>query len=293
MLDIKTISLSRQLVYQAILLFITFLVMFPILWIVGMSFNASNNARPKELIPTQLSIQAYQRVLSQPTANPITFVQLATNSVMLAVGVAFFSVLIGVGAAYVFSRFKFRGREVLMMGVITVLMLPSIATIAPLFVMLNSIKIDLGSISFNLRNSLFGVGLAMLSGTLPFSIWNLKGYLDTIPKDLEEAALIDGANFNQVFFLIILPLARPALAVTFFLGFLTGWTEFALSWQFLTKPENFTMAMALWNMTGQYSGDTPWSAFAAMSIMISLPVAVVYLMLQRQIVGGLTGGAVK
>ena len=158
--------------------------------------------------------------------------------------------------------------------------------------LLNSINIPIGE-GFNLRNSLWGVGLAMISGALPFSIWNLKGYLDTIPKDLEEAAIIDGASFNQVFMYIILPLSRPALAVTFFLGFLTGWTEFALSWQFLTKPENFTLAMALWNMTGQFSGDTPWSAFAAMAIMLSLPVAIVYLFLQQHIVGGLTVGGVK
>ncbi len=293
MIDTKKIPLSKQLVYQIILLAITFMVMFPIFWVVGMSFNASNIARPKELIPKQISLQAYQLVLSQPTANPITFTQLAINSLALATGTAFFSVLIGVGAAYVFSRFKFMGREVLMMGVVTVMMLPSIATIAPLFVLLNSIKINIGEFSFNLRNSLFGVGLAITSASLPFAIWNLKGYLDTIPKDLEEAALIDGANFNQVFLLIILPLSRPALAVTFFLGFLHGWTEFAMSWQFLTQPKDFTLAMALWNMTGRYSGDVPWSAFAAMSIMISLPVATVYLLLQRQIVSGLTVGSVK
>ncbi len=291
--DTKQISLGKQITYQILLLFITFVVMFPILWVVGMSFNASNSARPKEIIPSSISIEAYQKVMVQPTANPVTFAQLAMNSLLLAAGVAFCSVLIGVGAAYVFSRFKFTGREILMMAVVTVLMLPSIATVAPLFVLLNSVKIELGDISFNLRNSLFGVGLAMISGTLPFAIWNLKGYLDTIPKDLEEAALIDGANFNQVFFMIILPLARPALAVTFFLGFLSGWTEFALSWQFLTQPKNFTLAMALWNMTGQYSGDTKWSSFAAMSILLSVPVAVVYLMLQRQIVGGLTVGGVK
>jgi len=288
----KKLPLGQQLIYQAMLLFITFTVMFPILWIVGMSLDARDIARPKELFPPEISLQAYLRVLGQPTANPVTFIQLAMNSLLLAGGVAFCAVLIGVSAAYVFSRFKFYGREYLMLGVITVLMVPAIATIAPLFVLLNSINIPIGS-GFNLRNSLWGVGLAMISGALPFSIWNLKGYLDTIPKDLEEAAIIDGASFNQVFIYIILPLSRPALAVTFFLGFLTGWTEFALSWQFLTKPENFTLAMALWNMTGQYSGDTPWSAFAAMAIMLSLPVAIVYLFLQQHIVGGLTVGGVK
>jgi arabinogalactan oligomer/maltooligosaccharide transport system permease protein len=211
------------------------------------------------------------------------------NSFRLSAGTTLVSILIGVFAAYSFSRFHFKGREQLMVGIITVLMLPSIATIAPLFVLLNQVKIG----DFNLRNSLFGVGLAMVSGALPFTIWNLKGYLDTVPKELEEAAIIDGAGPNQTFFLIILPLAIPALAVTGFLGFMSGWTEFFLSWQFLTDPKDFTLAMALWNMTGQYAGSVPWSRFAAMSIMVAFPVSVVYLSLQRYIVGGLTVGGVK
>jgi arabinogalactan oligomer/maltooligosaccharide transport system permease protein len=287
------LSLGKQLLFQVLCLLIAFAVLFPILWIVGMSLDARDINRPKELIPPAVSLQAYQRVIVQPTNNPVTFLQLARNSFLLATGVALTSVLIGVSAAYIFSRFDFRGRRILMLSVIAVLMLPSIATIAPLFVLLNRVQFDLANIHFNLRDSLWGVGMAMTSAALPFAIWNLKGYLDTIPSDLAEAARIDGASFNQVFFRIILPLARPALTVTFFLGFLQGWTEFAMSWQFLTKPETFTLSMALWNMTGPFSGDTPWSAFAAMSLMISLPVAIIYLFFQKQIVSGLTIGGVK
>ena len=133
----------------------------------------------------------------------------------------------------------------------------------------------------------------MVSGGLPFAIWNLKGYIDTIPKELEEAALIDGCNPTQTFALVMMPLAVPAIAVTGFVGFMGGWTEFALSWQFLTCAKDFTLTMALWNMTGQYADSVPWGIFAAMSILIALPVSVVYLALQRYIVGGLTIGGVK
>lgn len=282
----EAMPLGRQLISQVLCLFIAFTVLFPIVWIIGMSFNAKDEYRPKEIIPEQISLEAYRRVIDKPTANPVTFLELTRNSFILAGGVALASVVVGVGAAYVLSRFDFRGRRALMIGILGVLMLPSIATIAPLFVLLNRI-------SFTLRNSLMGVGLAMTSASLPFAIWNLKGYVDTIPRDLSEAALLDGATFNQMFVYIILPLARPALAVTFFLGFLTGWTEFAISWQFLTNPKTFTLAMSLWNMTGQFSGDTPWSAFAAMSLMVSLPVAIIYLIFQRQLVSGLALGAVK
>jgi len=285
---------GKQLLYQVMLLFIAFITLFPILWVVSLSLDPRSISRPTELnlIPPGASLAAYQKVMDQPTNNKISFAELAFNSAKLGVGVSLFAVAIGVSAAYVFSRFDIRGRRVLMLAVLAVLMLPSIGAIAPLYVLLNKIQIGAGPAE-TLRNSLLGVGLAITSGALPFSIWNLKGYLDTIPRDLEEAARIDGATINQTFRLIILPLATPALAVTAFLGFLSGWTEFALSWQFLSNVKDFTLSMALWNMTGQYSGQVPWSNFAAMSILVAAPVAVVYLALQKYIIGGLTIGSVK
>jgi arabinogalactan oligomer/maltooligosaccharide transport system permease protein len=294
----RDLSLGKQLLYQAMLLAIAFIVMFPIMWVVSLSLDPRNISRPTELnlIPPGASLKAYQAVMDKPTNNPVTFTELALNSLKLGLGIAIFSVLIGVSAAYVFSRFDIPGRRFLMIAVLTVLMLPAIGTIAPLFVLLNRVRIDLTGIglgNFILRDSLLGVGLAIISGALPFAIWNLKGYLDTIPRDLEEAGRIDGATHNQVFLKIILPLAVPALAVTGFLGFLTGWTEFALSWQFLTNPKDFTLSMALWNMTGQYAGQVPWSNFAAMSLLVAAPVAIVYLALQKYIIGGLTLGSVK
>jgi arabinogalactan oligomer / maltooligosaccharide transport system permease protein len=289
----RQLPLGKQLLFQALCLLIAVIVLYPVMWVIAISLDARDVARPTELIPPAFSLQAYKSVFEQPTSNPVTFLELARNSALLALSVAFVSVLIGVSAAYVFSRFDFPLRKLLMVAVLAVLMMPSIATIAPLFVLLNKFTLDTGETVLNLRNSLLGVGMAMTSSLLPFAIWNLKGYLDTIPKDLAEAAMIDGASFNQVFLSIILPLARPALAVTFFLGFLTGWTEFAISWQFLTNPKTFTLAMALWNMTGPFSSDVPWSRFAAMAMIIAVPVALVYLAFQKQIVSGLTIGGVK
>lgn len=291
----KRLPLNKQLIYQALCLLVAFTVLFPIMWVVSLSLDPRDLSRPPDfrLIPPGASLAAYRRVLDQPTANPVTFTQLAINQFKLAGGTALFSVLVGILAAYSFSRFEYKGRRAMMLGVVTVLMLPSIATIAPLFVLLNRINVEWGELSFNLRNSLLGVGVAVAASQLPFAIWNLKGYLDTIPKELEEAARIDGATPNQMFIRIVLPLSMPALAVTAFLAFNTSWTEFVMSWQFLTDPKDFTLAMSLWNMTGTYSGDTPWSAFAAMALMVAAPVAIVYLLLQKYIVGGLTIGSVK
>jgi arabinogalactan oligomer/maltooligosaccharide transport system permease protein len=241
------------------------------------------------LIPPGISFDAYGRVLEQPTSNDISFLQLAANSLLVASGTAIASVLIGVSAAYAFSRMQFRGREVLMIAILGVLMLPAVATIAPLFVLLTRFQIG----DFVLGRSLYGVMIAVISGALPFAIWNLKGYLDTIPRELEEAASVDGASRNQSFFRIILPLAVPALAVTAFLGFIAGWTEYYFTVIFISEVNQQTLAYALNLLVGQFSTQTPWSDFSAFAILFALPVALVYVFLQKYIIGGLAVGGVK
>lgn len=278
---------QRQIVSQVIALVVLAIVLFPVLWIVSMAIDPRNISRPTSLIPPGASLQAFIAIFEKPTPNPVTFTTLFRNSLLLAVGVSLLTVLVGTTAAYAFSRFRFPGREAGMLGFVLVLMLPSVATVAALFVLLN---IVLGP---QLRNSIIGVGLAMIAGALPFAIWNMKGFIDTIPKDLEEAAVIDGANLNQTFFLIMLPLALPGLAVTALFGFMAGWTEFVLSWQFISDPQWFTLSMALYGMQGQYASNTPWSQFAAMSIVVSIPIIIVFFALQRYLIGGLTVGGVK
>jgi len=288
----NTLSTGRQASLQIVCLLITLTVLFPIVWIVSIAVDPRNIARPDglNLIPPGATLDAFVQVIRQPTQNPVGFAQLAFNSLVIAALVSVSSVSIGVLAAYAFSRLQFRGREFLMIAVLAVLMLPAVATIAPLFVSLNKIQIG----TFNLRASLLGVALAVTSGTLPFAIWNMKGYLDTIPRDLEEAASVDGASRLVIFWRIILPLSKPVIAVTAFFGFIAGWTEFYFSWMFLTgDPKQWTLAMTLNGMVGQYAGNTPWSQFAAYAILVALPVSVVYLYLQKYIIGGLTVGGVK
>jgi arabinogalactan oligomer/maltooligosaccharide transport system permease protein len=291
----RPLPLRRQLALQAILLFITASVLFPIVWIVSLSLDPRNLARPDglNLIPPGASLDAYISVLQQPTGNPIDFLGLAFNSVKIALGASVATVLLGVLAAYAFSRLRFRGREALMIAVLGVLMLPSVATIIPLFIFLNQFQIDLGEVSFNLRASILGITLAVISAQLPFAIWNLKGYLDTIPKDLEEAAAVDGATQNQIFRKIVLPLAIPALAVTGFLGFLGGWTEYLTVALFVGNTSDWTLSVALNSMVGQFARTTNWSHFAAFSILFALPVSVVFFIFQRYLIGGLAVGGVK
>jgi len=307
----RDLPLWRQILLQVLTLVIALEVLFPIMYIVTLSFSSSS-ARPSslQLIPREISFVAYQQVLDRPTANPVTFVELLRNSFFLSFGVGLVALMVAVTAAYAFSRFKFKLRQVLMIMVFIPLLMPAVGLSTPLFLLMNSFRITqcasgviainpfttcdaAGTLLFNLRDSLLGVGIAMISGALPFAVWNLKGYLDTIPLELEEAAAIDGASPNQVFTMIVLPLAVPQLAVTFFLGFIGHWQEFALPWLFLTKPGDYTLSMTLYNMVGQYANAIPWNRFSAFAVIVALPVAITYIALQKYITSGLTTGAVK
>ena len=307
----RDLPLWRQILLQLLTLIIALEVLFPIMYVVTLSLS-SKTTRPStlQLIPTEISLEAYRQVLDKPTANPVTFLELLRNSVFISFGVGAISLLVAVTAAYAFSRFKFKLRQVLMVMVFIPLLMPGVGLSTPLYLLMNSFRVidcgagvvafnpftvcdGTGKLLFNLRDSLWGVGVAMIAGALPFAVWNLKGYLDTIPKELEEAASIDGANPNQVFFLIVLPLAVPQLAVTFFLGFIGHWQEFAMPWLFLTQPESYTLSMTLYNMTGQYANAIPWNRFSAFAVIVALPIAVIYIALQKYITGRPTTGAVK
>lgn len=283
----KRPSVLRLGATHFILVLFSLFSLFPVLWVVSMALDPSSVARPTELhlLPSGISFEAFKQVLTNPTEiDGISFLQLLGNSLLVSLGTTFFGIFLGASAAYAFSRFRFPGRQGGLMAFIVLQMFPAVSSLAPLYVLLSALHV---------RTSLIGLMIAYAAGTLPFAIWNLKGYFDTVPRDLEEAALIDGCTRTQTFWKIVLPLSAPAVAVTALFGFMTGWTEIILAWTLLENPKTFTLAMALYGMVGQYGTFKPWSQFAAMSIIISLPVVVVMLLLQRYIVSGLTSGGVK
>lgn len=312
----------QQVGMQIILIFITIIVLIPIVWILSMALDPRDIDKPLTLtiIPPGASLKSFeklilgdQKMLCVPSAtlhgateckmvrisfellckdsfNPATcptFGRLLGNSLLVALGTSVIAVILGASAAYAFARFKFIGRRAGMLFFIVLLMLPATATIAPLYALLSSIKIG----ALPLVQTLPGLMIAYASGGLPFAIWNLKGYFDTIPKELEEAALIDGCTVTESFFKVIMPLSLPALAITVLFSFMTGWTEFVLAVIFLSDTSKFTLAIALNSMQGQYS--TPWSEFAAMSILMSIPIIILFFALQRFLISGMTVGGVK
>lgn len=292
-------AVVNQVVLQFFLILVTLSVLFPIIWVFSIALDPRNIDKPLELtlVPPGASFESFRKVLFDPFTllcrNPtnldscMRFSGLLINSLLVSLGTALIVVILGASAAYAFSRFRFIGRESGLIGFIALLMLPATATIAPLYVLLSQIPFG----DESLRTTLLGLMVAYSAGALPFAIWNLKGYFDTVPKELEEAALIDGATPTQTFLRIVMPLSLPAVAVTILLGFMNGWTEFVLAWLMLEDPSRFTLPMALRSLQGQFS--TPWSEFFALAILMSVPPVVLFFLLQRYIVSGLTVGGVK
>ena len=194
--------------------------------------------------------------------------------------------LIGVAlattAAYAFSRFSFPGRKTGMTLFLVTQMFPGVVMAIPLYILLQKL---------HLLNSLAGMALVYSTTAIPFCVWMLKGYFDTIPKDLEEAAVMDGMGRFGIFTKIVLPLARPAIVVTALFSFMTAWNEFILAATFLSEETAYTLPVALQRYVGDYS--TEWGRFAAGAILVSLPVMALFFALQRHLVGGLTAGGVK
>ncbi len=204
------------------------------------------------------------------------------NSLIVAGAATGVGLLFAASAGYAFSRFKFPGHRLGMVGFFVTQMFPGTMMIVPLYLIANHL---------GLVDTVVGLVFVYATTSLPFCVWTLKGYFDTIPIDIDEAALIDGASRVRTFYQVLLPLVRPALAVTALFSFLGAWNEFVLAATFLSREEKFTLPVTLYRHVGAYGAD--WGAFAAGSIVVSLPVCILFLTLQRHLVGGLSSGAVK
>ena len=278
-------SQTKRLLTHAVLITFTGLTLLPVALVVrkaitpGQEFELTLNP-----IPSRVTLEHFRAVVgaSLPDGTWLFGRQLL-NSVLAAVGTTVLGVFLACTAAYAFSRFRFPGRRFGLLTFLVVQMFPATLLMIPLYVILSRL---------GLLSSIAGLVLVYATTAIPFCVWMLKGYFDTIPRELEEAALIDGASRLRIFYQIILPLARPAIAVTALFCFMTAWNEYILAATFLGKETSYTLPVLIKSYVGEY-GSTQWGSFAAGAILVSVPVVALFYALQKNLVAGLTAGSVK
>ncbi|WP_343780630.1 sugar ABC transporter permease [Virgibacillus salarius] len=270
---------------EVALIYVFFLMMFviigyPLFWALMMSLNPGSNMLVTDLFPKSPTLEHYKWLFTDPNSDYIIWYK---NSLYVAIVNAVGSVIITSLIAYVFSRYTFLGRKYGLYMFLLLQMFPALMGMVALYILLNTI---------GLTDSLYGLMLIYLGGQIPFNAWLVKGYFDTIPKELDEAAKIDGAGHLRIFWTVMLPLAKPILAVVALFNFMAPFMDFLLPRIVLTSPEKYTLALGLYNfINDQFS--TNFTRFAAGSILIAVPIAFVFLLLQRYLISGLTSGATK
>jgi len=260
--------------------------LFPLYLVVISSFNSTGSLRLDSFIPREISFANYKLLFSDPTIPYLTWMK---NSLIIAGATAVLSVTIGSASAFAFSRLNFKGRKTGIQMLLLVQMFPAILAISAVYVIMERVYTFAPSIGLGTQAGLL---LIYLGGAMGVNIWLLKGFVDSIPKELDEAAKIDGESAVQTYWLIFMPLAAPVLAVVSLLSFIGTFNEFILARLFLVDMESRTVAVGLQQFIGgQYSEN--WGPFAAGSIIASVPIVIIFLSLQKYIVNGLTAGSVK
>lgn len=259
---------------------------FPILWMISASLNPTGSLATQTLIPENANLDNYRELL---TSTEFPFWRWFWNSIKIASITSLLSLAITTIAAYAFSRFRFRGRQTMLKGLLLINVFPGLLALVATFLMISQIGDIIPPIGLNSHVSLI---LVYLGGAMGINIWLMKGFLDTIPRDIDESAMVEGASDWQIFTRLILPLLRPILIVIAILNYITYYGEFVLARVLLKSTEQFTLMVGLQIFTGAQFAQR-WGVFAAGALMGALPIMIIYLALQDQIVGGLTQGAVK
>lgn len=253
--------------------------LFPVLWVLSMSLRQPGEvlSYPVQFLPQQLTFQPYERVINGSAMLTWIF-----NSLKIAVLEVAGIIFVTVPAAYAFSRFDFRGKKYVLFGVLLFQMISPVVIVIPMYNMMAQL---------NLLNSHIGLILLYIGLQVPFSIWLLKSYFDTIPKGLDEAARVDGCTRLQTLIYVLLPSMAPGIAVVAIFNFVFAWAEFVMAFTILGESDLYTVSIGLFSFQGQYSTD--WRVIAAASVIAMLPLLVMFVGLQRYFIKGLVEGAVK
>jgi arabinogalactan oligomer/maltooligosaccharide transport system permease protein len=269
-----------------IAVFLILFAVFPVLWIISAAFNPADTLATQTLIPRNAGVDNFRELFSSPVFPYWTWYW---NSLKIATITTILSISITTLAAYAFSRFRFQGRVTMLKALLLIQVFPGLLAMVAIFLMISQI----GEIAprFGLDTHT-GLILVYLGGAMGINIWLIKGFFDTVPRDIDESAMVDGATHWQIFTQLLLPLMRPILIVVGILSFIGTYGDFVLARVLLKSTEQYTLMVGLQIFTsGQFSQK--WGQFTAGAILGALPIMIIYLVLQDQIVGGLTQGSVK
>lgn len=279
----RRVSIGIRLV---IALFMIFFSVFPILWVISASFNPTGSLATQTLIPSNFGLGNYRALT---LSGDFPFWRWFFNSIKIASITSVLSLSITTIAAYAFSRFRFKGRKTMLKGLLLIQVFPTLLALVATFLMISQIDDILPFMGLNTHAALI---LVYLGGAMGLNIWLMKGYMDTVPRDIDESAMVEGANSWQIFTQLILPLLRPILIVIAIINYIGTYGEFVLARVLLKSVEQYTLMVGLQIFAGAQF-DQRWGVFAAGALIGALPIMLIYLILQDQIVGGLTKGAVK
>ena len=264
---------------HVILIGASFVSVLPLLRILNVSFETGDKIFSTELrlLPQQFTLDNYREVFFETNFFMWLFNSLVVTSLTAIIGVC-----LAATASYVLSRHMFPGRKLMMVFLMATQMVPAVMLLLPLYFMLQRAQ---------MIDTYSGVVIAYAVTTLPFSIWLLKGYFDTIPRSLEEAAMVDGLTEIGSFWKVVLPLSTPSLAIAMLFSITQAWNEYIVARVILQSPELYTWPIGVFELQGDF--DTRWGMFAAASVMVTIPVTLAFLYASKWLLRGLTAGSVK
>lgn len=256
-------------------------LLFPLFWILMTSLKTEQEIFriPPTIIPEKLNLQSYA---AQVETGDFNMFQSFANSFIISVGATVISVILAVPASYGIAKYRFRGRKVMLLGFLVTQMLPVAVLLTPMFILFRGM---------NLYNTAGAAILADATIGIPFSILILKNYFASIPKDLEEAAYIDGCNRFSAFIRVLIPIAKPGVMVCAIFSFLYAWGDLAYGMTFIIDQQKRPITAGIFNFMGQYG--TKWSYLTAFAVVTIIPVALIFIFMQKYIISGMTSGAVK
>jgi trehalose/maltose transport system permease protein len=275
----KLSKIVGRIGFYGLLAVLLFYAVFPFYWAVVSSLKSGSAIFRVELLPSDPSLENYWALFAEQS-----FARNILNSLIVASAATAISLFLAVSAAYALGRIRFRGRSAILFAVLSISMFPQIAVLSGLFELIRH---------FGLYNTLIGLIFSYLILTLPFTTWVLTVFMREMPRELEEAAIMDGASPLRILTQVFLPLMGPALAATGLIAFILAWNEFLFALTFTLSGEQRTVPVAIALITGASAYELPWGRVMAASVTVTVPLIVLVLVLQRHIVSGLIAGAVK